>query len=190
MMKVHHGMACLLLALGSALTLGDAAAAVLGPGQTLQKGQRLYSASNLYYATLDPNGDFVVYRSSDGARTWSTRTPGSGAVAATMQRDGRFVLTNALGTPIWSTPTRGRHRVFGLTAWGTAVVINARKWKPRDKRAEPIVEQMLTRRAKLDWQSPAADSPAIRRRQAQAREAALRSNTKRPVPPVKDRPER
>ncbi|UPG95328.1 hypothetical protein [Luteibacter aegosomatissinici] len=66
-------------------------------------------------------------------------------------------------------------------------MINARKWKPRDKRAEPIVEQMLTRRAKLDWQSPAADSPAIRRRQAQAREKASRIGMKRAPRPAEDR---
>ncbi|MGA7438448.1 MAG: hypothetical protein WBW32_10015 [Luteibacter sp.] len=178
-MSAHQRMACILLAAGTLLATAAADAAVLGPGQSMAPGQRLYSASNLYFATLDPSGDFAVYRSRDGARAWSTGTQGSGAVAARMLRSGQLVLTNAAGQTVWATPTRGRHRVFGVNAYGSAVVINARRWKPYDKKAEPIVEQMLVHRAKLDWQTPAHDSPARQRQRAATQPARDDIGTKR-----------
>lgn len=149
----------LLLSAGTLLVGTAASAAVLGPGQTLAPGQRLYSADNAYFAALSADGDFSVYRSADGARAWSTGTRGSRAVIATMLRDGQFVLLTSDGTPVWATPTRGRHRIFGVTVWGTATVINARKWKPRKKKAEPIVEQILRRRGLIHWQSTSFDKP-------------------------------
>jgi hypothetical protein len=76
-----------------------------------------------------------------------------------MQRDGQFILLTSDGTPVWATPTRGRHRIFGVTVWGTAMVINARKWKPRKKKAEPVVEQILRRRGLIHWQSTSFDKP-------------------------------
>lgn len=161
-MKAHQWMACVLVASGMGLAASRANAEVLGPGYSLAPGQRLYSASNTYFATLGSDGDFSVYRTSDGARAWSTGTRGSGAVAARMLRDGRFVLSNATGGTVWSTPTRGRHRLFGVSARGQALVINARKWRPRDKKADIVVERVLNERGKLDWQSPAFDSPAKR----------------------------
>lgn len=171
-------MACVLIAAGMALASRGVTAEVLGPGYSLDVGQRLYSVTHNYYATLDADGDFVIYR-SNGTRGWSTGTRGSGAVRATMQRDGKFTLVNAAGQRVWSTPTRGRHRLFGIGSWGTAMVINARKWKPRDKKAEPFVDEILTRRGKLDWQSSAFDSPAIRRGQADAQAAAKATRSKR-----------
>jgi hypothetical protein len=148
----------------SLLLAGTAAKAdVLGPGQVMTAGQRLYSANQLYYAMLDTDGEFAVYR-RDGSRTWASGTRGSGAIRAAMQRDGGFVLHDVAGKTVWSTGTRGRHRVFGVNSWGAAVVINARRWKPRDKRAEPFVEEMLHRRAKLDWVSPTFDSAATHQR--------------------------
>jgi hypothetical protein len=160
------------------LAAGIANSAVLGPDQSMIPGQRLYSSSNLYFATLDPTGDFAVYRTSDGARAWSAGTRGSGAVAARMLRDGRLVLSDAGGQTVWATPTRGKHRVFGVSAYGSAVVLNARKWKPYDKKAEPIVEQMMGRRARLDWQTPAHDSPAKQRQRAVAQAAREGARTK------------
>ena len=171
-------MACVWIAAGMGLASGSATAEVLGPGYSLDIGQRLYSVTHDYFATLDADGDFVIYR-SNGTRGWSTGTRGSGAVKATMQRDGKFTLVNAAGQRVWSTPTRGRHRLFGIGSWGTAMVVNARRWKPRDKKAEPFVDEILMRRGKLDWQSTAFDSPAIRRGQADAKAAAKSTKRKR-----------
>jgi len=177
-MSARQRMACMLFSAGMLFASLATHAAVLGPGQSMAPGQRLYSSSKLYFAALSPNGDFAVYRTSDGARAWSSGTTGSGAVAANMLRDGRLVLTNAVGQTVWATPTRGKHRVFGVTAYGSAVVLNARKWKPYDKKAEPIVEQMMTRRAKLDWQTPAHDSPAKQRQRAAAQASRESAGTK------------
>jgi hypothetical protein len=167
-MRAHRRLACVLFATGISLASSGVSAAVLGPGYTLAPDQRLYSLDRKYFATLGGDGDFGVYRTADGMRTWSTGTRGSGAISANMLRDGRFILVSHDGHTVWSTPTRGRHRVFGVSSWGAAVVLNARKWKPRDKVAEPFVEHMLSRRARLDWQTPAAESPAITRRRLQA----------------------
>jgi D-mannose binding lectin. len=172
-------VARLLLAAGLLFASAGASAAVLGPGHALAPGQRLYSLDNKYFATLDRNGDFGVYRSGDGARAWSAGTRGLGAVSANMLRDGRLVLVNQQGQTVWSTPTRGRHRVFAVSGWGSAVIIDARKWKPRDKKAEPFAEPMLRRRARLDWQTPAAESPAMQQRRQQSQTPAKAKHNKR-----------
>jgi hypothetical protein len=128
-------------------------AAVLGPGQSLSVGQRLESSDGAFFAILTADGNLSVNRSHDHAVAWSSNTNGSGAIIATMQRAGRLVLLDATGKMVWATPTRGRHRVFGVTVWGTAIVIDARRWKPRPKRAEPFVEKMLRQRGRIHWQS-------------------------------------
>jgi hypothetical protein len=125
----------------------------------MTQGQRLFSADRSYFATLDNDGNFAVYRSSDGACSWSTNTTGSKAISAHMLRDGRFVLRAADGEVLWSTPTRGRHHVFGVSTWGTAIVIDARRWKPRRKLAEPFVEGMLRKHGAIQWQSTSFNKP-------------------------------
>jgi hypothetical protein len=140
-------------------------AEVLGPGYAMTLGERLYSADEAYFAMLEINGNFSIFRSSDGARAWSAGTSGSGAAFASMQRDGKLILASTDGSVVWSTPTYGRHRVFGVTTWGTAMIIDARKWKPRKKRAEPIVEQMLRRGGRIHWQSNSFErAPKYRQR--------------------------
>jgi hypothetical protein len=159
-MKAHHRMGCLLAALLVGFTPKPSQAAVLGPGQTLPVGQPLASADGTFFAALTPDGNFAIYRSIDHAIAWSSGTSGTGAVAVTMQRTGRLELLNAAGKIVWATPTRGRHRVFGVTNWGTAMVVDARRWKPRPKGAEPIIEKMLRQRGRIHWQSKSFDKPA------------------------------
>lgn len=166
-MKRYQGIFCLwlLTATGSMALSVDAQAAVLGSGQSMPVGQRLYSSNHRYFAALQTDGDFAV-TSVDGRTIWSTGTRGSGAVRADMQRDGNFVLHDAGGNPVWSTRTHGRHRMFGVSSWGQPVVINARHWKPRRKDGEPTVENVLRRRGKLDWQPNASDAASGRGRHA------------------------
>lgn len=158
-MKKLHRVACTLLSVAAMLTPAEALAAVLGPGFTLAPGQSLHSADGAFFAMLTHDGNFSIYRASDGAVAWSSGTVGSGAVSASMQRTGRLTLLDSSGTPVWATPTRGRHRVFGVTTWGTAIVLDARRWKPRRKEREPIVEQMIRRRARIHWQSTSFNQP-------------------------------
>lgn len=152
-MKTAGYRLCLFCALLISFTTKPLQAAVLGPGQSLSVGQRLESSDGAFFAVLTADGDLTVHRSSDQAVAWSSKTNGSGAVVATMQRTGRLVLLDGTGKLVWATPTRGRHRVFGVTTWGTAVVLDARRWKPRPRRAEPYVERMLRQRSRIHWQS-------------------------------------
>ncbi|QDE38475.1 hypothetical protein FIV34_04285 [Luteibacter pinisoli] len=177
-MKVKQRMKCAFLAAGLALASGTTTAEVLGPGRSMLTGERLYASTKDYYATLEPDGDLVILH-KDGRRIWSTGTHGRGAVKATMQRNGKFVLTTNTGRTVWQTPTRGRHRVFGVGVGGTAMVINARKWKPRDKAAEPHVEAMLARRARLEWQSPTLKVMVQQQREAEAQAAEQRARSER-----------
>jgi hypothetical protein len=131
-------------------------AEVLGSGYAMGVGQRLYSANRAYYAMLAPDGTLAVHR-ADGSIHWSTPTAGSGATRITMQRDGNAVLTNDSGRALWHTATGGRHRMLGVGNGGSLVVINAKRWKPRHRWAEPKVEDILTHNGKLTWQSPAPD---------------------------------
>lgn len=156
-MKTNHTFAHALFALAVALVSTRANAEVLGPGFSLAPGQRLNSSDGGFYATLTSDGNFSVLRTSDGAVAWSTATSGSGAIAVVMQREGRLALMNSAGMAVWTTPTRGRHRIFGVSKWGTAMVIDARRWKPRRKKAEPTVEQILRHRGRIHWQSNSFD---------------------------------
>ena len=83
-MKAHQRVACVLFATGMSLASATVSAEVLGPGYTLAPDQRLYSLDHKYFAALGGDGDFGVYRTADGARTWSTGTRGSGAIRATL----------------------------------------------------------------------------------------------------------
>jgi hypothetical protein len=128
---------------------------------------------------LQADGNFAVY-SANGSSAWATGTAGSGAVRATMRRDGNFVLVDGADKPVWKSGTRGRHRMFGVADWGNAVILNARKWKPWNKKAEPFVEDVLKRRGKLDWQSP---SPASRKTHRGAMKAPDQIGSRKPRGP-------
>jgi hypothetical protein len=78
----------------------------LTAGQQLTTGQVLYSSNNAFYAVMQTDGNFVVYKTGGGA-TWATSTVGSGAVRAVMQTDGNFVLYTASNQPVWSSNTEG-----------------------------------------------------------------------------------
>lgn len=78
----------------------------LNAGQTLSAGQSLTSANGRYSATLQGDGNFVVY---DGTSpTWSTRTDGRAGTTATMQNDGNFVLYQNGTVVLFATGTNGR----------------------------------------------------------------------------------
>lgn len=90
-------------------------------GQQLTTGQVLYSFDNAYYAIMQTDGNFVVYRTGGGA-TWSTNTAGSGAVRAVMQTDGNFVLYNANNGVVWASNTSGHPNSYFFVYNGAAVI--------------------------------------------------------------------
>lgn len=116
---------CLLL-----LSIGQAYAGMLMPGQGLSAGQRIYSDNNEYYAQMQGDGNFVVYTAT-GTALWSTNTAGSGANWAVMQTDGNFVLYNqSTGAAIWSSNTTYKRAGYaGITNYGQwLVVTNVPLW--------------------------------------------------------------
>lgn len=101
-----------------------AAARVLQAGERLVAGEVMYSDEGHYLATLQHDGNFVVYRNAAPLRAiWSTNTTGLGAVTADMQGDGNFVLYDRARRPIWSTRSNGPNRAFTINELGQAVVI-------------------------------------------------------------------
>lgn len=85
--------------------LGD----VLLTGQAIGQGQALFSPAGTYFAVLQYDGNFAVYRytTSDLGRVaqWATGTAGTPATALFMQTDGNLVLYEPGGTPLWSSAT-------------------------------------------------------------------------------------
>ncbi|WP_413625476.1 hypothetical protein [Luteibacter sp. Lutesp34] len=120
--------------LGAALLLAacclssiQADAAVLKGGESLAQGQRLYSDDGRYFATLQSDGNFIVYR-HDGQIIWATYTHGRGAVRATMQTDGNFVLYDAHEHAVWSTRTNGPWHMFTVSEHGQAMILTPKDW--------------------------------------------------------------
>lgn len=82
----------------------------LEPGQSLLQGEELTSPNGAYYAPLQHDGNFVVYRKAGNVARWSTRT--QDGVRLTMQTDGNLVLYNDRGGVAWSSNTAGRPNSF------------------------------------------------------------------------------
>jgi LysM repeat protein len=76
----------------------------LQAGQELTRGQQLTSA-NGYMLTLQSDGNLVL--SEDSGTVWASGTDGKGAVRATLQSDGNFVLYTSDENAVWSTGTQG-----------------------------------------------------------------------------------
>jgi hypothetical protein len=65
----------------------------------------LYSCSTLVHASLDPNGDLVVYRGD--TYLYDSGTGGQPVITTVMQGDGNLVEYASDGTPRWSSGTAG-----------------------------------------------------------------------------------
>jgi hypothetical protein len=93
-----------LAALATATT--TQAATALYANQQLSVNQSIRSGNNAYYAIMQNDGNFVVYKNDgSGKAIWSTGTNGSAAVKAIMQNDGNFVL---LTCPHGAVPLEAR----------------------------------------------------------------------------------
>jgi hypothetical protein len=104
----------------------SASAAWLKAGQTLNTNQSLESHDGRYFAYMQADGNFVVYRKSDMAVIWHTGTNGSGADRIVMQTDGNLVLYTPDGRPVWWTGTAANGGVaneFTVDDVGRAVVV-------------------------------------------------------------------
>lgn len=78
----------------------------LEPGQFLLQGEELTSPNGAYYAPLQHDGNFVVYRKAGNVARWSTQTKDGAKLI--MQTDGNLVLYNDKEDPVWSSNTARR----------------------------------------------------------------------------------
>jgi hypothetical protein len=97
----------LLVLLAGLVLLATAASAAdrLGPGAALPIGGALVSPNGQFRCLLQPDGNLVVYRSTQPI--WYTGTAGQPIGRAVMQPDGNFVLVRRDGRPAWWTGTAG-----------------------------------------------------------------------------------
>lgn len=92
-------------------------AAELAPGQSLYAGQSISSSNQKYFAVMQADGNFVIYR-NDGLPIWSTNTTGLGGVRMTMQADGNLVLYDANNNARWQSGTQGQDYHFYVDGVG------------------------------------------------------------------------
>ena len=76
----------------------------LSTDETLQGGEKLESPNLQYRASMQTDGNFVVYNNSSGKVCWHSNSNGHPGNYAIMQRDGNFVVYGA-GVPVGGTPS-------------------------------------------------------------------------------------
>ncbi len=86
-------------------------------------GGRLQSPDGQFRLIYQDDGNLVLYDQRSGAVTWASNTDGTTAGRAALQRDGRFVVYDAEGTPRWTSGSRaGSGAVLVLQDDGNVVV--------------------------------------------------------------------
>lgn len=84
--------------------------------EILKKGHRLTSENGQFYAILQEDNNFVLYRAADKNALWATHTSDTIVKNAflVLQDDGNLVMYNPpfnpgkRSNPIWSTQTNGK----------------------------------------------------------------------------------
>ena len=92
---------------GVAATMADR----LNPNDRLNHGDSITSANGQYRLVMQGDGNFVLYRTSDGRALWAANTMGSGKFAI-MQSDGNLVVYNLANQALWASGTHGRPGCF------------------------------------------------------------------------------
>lgn len=95
---------CLVLFVSSCTAYGG----VLPSGALLFQNQSVFSSNGKYYAIMQSDGNFVMYR-TDGVVRFATYKSGS---FIAMQTDGNLVEYNSASQPLWWTPTAGYPGAF------------------------------------------------------------------------------
>lgn len=89
---------------GSAVYSATARATTLFPGGRLRSGQSLYSVNEDFRATMQADGNFVLYRGGSALWASGTRVRAAGG-SVVMGTDGSLVVYSAGGSPVWSSGT-------------------------------------------------------------------------------------
>lgn len=74
--------------------------------ETLSAGDQITSANGSYRATMQSDGNFVVY--SGSTALWSTGTYGHSGAYVKMQSDGNLVVYSSGNQPLWASGTNGQ----------------------------------------------------------------------------------
>lgn len=84
-----------------------AGASELIAGESLFPQQSLVSSTGIHLITLQPDGNFVLYRRDGGnyRPLWASNTWRTGSVRTTMQHDGNLVGYRADSRPLWASNT-------------------------------------------------------------------------------------
>lgn len=120
-------------------------------GEKLERGQSLTSENGAYRATLQEDGNFVLY--SGDTAVWSTETDGQNVVRAEVQEDGNFVLYTP-DKPVWHSDTKGAKDVrlilqndrnlvlygFDGVAWASGTNTDEAPPAPAADEAPPVAE--------------------------------------------------
>ena len=88
----------------------------LTEGQELLQGQSVFAESGQFYATLQPDGNFVLYeahapfQAGSGNALWSSQSfgKGQGPYRLTLQGDGNLCIYDGLGACTWSNNAYGK----------------------------------------------------------------------------------
>jgi hypothetical protein len=70
----------------------------------LSPDQEIWSCDGRFLLTMQTDNNLVIYENGVSA-LWSSDTYGTGAVLASLEDSGDFVLTNSNGAVIWDTMT-------------------------------------------------------------------------------------
>jgi hypothetical protein len=84
----------------------------LTAGEVLDAGHQLEAPSTLFVAVMGADGDFVVYRTDDRSRVWSSGTAGHPDAQLAMQDDGDVVIRAASGARLWRSATDAHPGAF------------------------------------------------------------------------------
>lgn len=89
----------------------------------LRQGESIMSANKQYRATIQPDGNFVVYN-ADGSAKWHTRTHGTanGPFAVKFRSDGQLVIVDSGDNTIWSSGKPGTAVALVMQDDGNLVV--------------------------------------------------------------------
>jgi hypothetical protein len=103
-MKKHTFILMAVMFMSVVLT-GQQVVKELYSGQQLRVGERLYSAYDGYYLTLQYDGNLCIYKSDNNAFVWCSMVTGFDASSLVLQNDGNLVIYDRYNVAKWSSQT-------------------------------------------------------------------------------------
>jgi hypothetical protein len=125
----------------------------INAGGKLLEGQRLISANNSYYLTMQADGNLCIYTSSNQFVWCSMLYLGKGS-SVIMQEDGNFVVYDSKNQPVWNTMTQAFYDPkYAMAEWKAVRAVledngtlslytaaNKKIWTNTDRNEPPIVD--------------------------------------------------